>query len=336
MLFGTVSCIDLIEIEGGEFKPIVMLSGSFSDVDEVQTFFLSYSAPINGQAFQPFEGAVLNIKSLEGDSFMLNEKEPGVHVFNGQAELDKQYFIEIYFQGELLARSSIESVPEEVLLDSLSFEETYEKYTNVNGLPRNLKTITSYGNANINVAEDNLYLRYGELETIFMLPEITSKVFPPAKNCYIYNYDLNPELELFEIEKGTENVILKSRLFRKIINYEFAYVMSVKASLISYNKSSFDFWKELETLYNQTGQITDKVPAQFGGNIESFQDQLVKGQFSVVSKSEDIIFITRSDLEYKPLKLCGEVGGPYPPRPPSTCFECLSHEGATKDLPDYW
>ena len=336
ILIVSISCIEIIEIETDKHTPVIVFSGTFSDIEEVQDFFLQYSAPLNGQSFESFTEAEVYIKSEDGDSFLLTEIEPGKYSFFGKAEVGKRYFVEIYKESNLLARSEVESVPTNFPLDSLSFEETFESYTNSDGNVRNLKTISIYGNTSSVESAQDYYLRFGEIETVFLLPEIDTKTFPPEKNCYIYNYDISPELELFELKEGDMDLNIKSKIFAKPINYEFAYVMSIKASLISYTEESFEYWKELETLYNQSGQITDKVPAQFRGNIKNYGNQKIIGNFSVVSKSEDLIFIARSDLDYKPLKLCGEVGGPYPNNVVSACYECLLHEGSTTLIPEYW
>lgn len=330
-------CIEEIKLDGGDYEKLIVINGSISDSDESNYINVSYTVPFENQNFDKAIDIKLIIISDSGDRETLEVVENGKFLYKGKAENGKKYALEIYDSSDnLLGISEYEGLPASFPMDSLSFEESLKTYTNSEGNNRSLWTIDYFGHASQNFVEDDLYLRFGNFETVFFLPEITLKTFPPPIDCYIYNYDLQPKFELFEIKKASENINLKSLLLSKPITYEFAYIYSLKADLISMNQSSFEYWKQLETLYNQNGNITDKVPAQFKGNIKTSTTQNILGNFSVIRKSSKVVFTRRTDLVYKPLKLCGEVGGPYPYKPSDLCYYCLAHIGASKMAPSYW
>ncbi len=334
--FLLIACIEQIEFRPDEEIKIVIIDGLLTDQDTLQKVSIQYSATIGSVAFSPYSDALVYITDNAGNRNLLDEIEPGIYAFEGKAEVGIEYFLEVYRGNVLIASSSMEATPPPFALDSISFEEKLLSYTNVDGNPRNLWSVEFYGHASTAKADTDFYLRFGDLETIFMLPEIITKTFPPPITCYIYNYENKPIIDPIKIEKGAENVNIKTKILSKQTTYDFAYLYSTKATLYSMSRESYEFWNQVSVLFNQTGNITDQLPAQFNGNITAEADIPITGNFSVVSTTSDFVMVRRSDLFRPPIKVCGENGGPYPNPVPDVCNICLIHPNSTAQFPSYW
>jgi hypothetical protein len=102
------------------------------------------------------------------------------------------------------------------------------------------------------------------------------------------------------------------------------------------NRPYYEYWKEIEEVYTQDGNINNPPPARIRTNLKVENRAPVIGFFAITSASSDVVFIRKSDLTTSILLKCGTLGGPLPFPIPDECNECLLIEGSSTDRPDYW
>ena len=109
-------------------------------------------------------------------------------------------------------------------------------------------------------------------------------------------------------------------------------MLAIKVDVLSYNEEQFRYWENIKAVFDQTGNITDRLPARISGGLTSNNEAEILGNFSVVGQSEKVIFLRNPDVERNVKPVCGIPG--FQPRPlPDECCQCLSREGASLEKP---
>lgn len=332
-----LGCIEPYDFEADEVTKVIIVDAELSDSLFLQSIKLSYLNNVTQQQFQGIEGATIFVEDDLGNEVQFFESTEGVYVAPFEVNRDRKYRLDIDIVNGGRIFSDFESVPPPIKMDSVVFEEKKESFVNDDGKNRTINVVKAYGVANISDNEEDLFLRFGNIETIFLFEERKKMVtFPPPKACYVYNKGLVPEVNVFEVKANSNNVAVKSHLFTKPIGWEFGSVTSIKADLISMNRSNYEYWKNIEKVYSQDGNINNPPPARIGTNLSVENRPPVLGLFSLTSISSDVVFVAKSDLGSSILLRCGSAGAPFPSPYPDECNECLLIEGATTLRPVYW
>ena len=334
--FLVYGCIESYDFEVSDVERIIIVDAELSDTLSIQQIKLSYQNKLDDQQFNGVANAKVYVEDNQGNEFQFIEISTGVYEAFFGADRDKTYrlMIEVDKGGKIM--SDFEGLPPPVEIDSLVFEELRESFVNEDGKNKTINVVKAYGVASISGNEEDLFIRFGNIETVFLFGERPTVTFPPPKTCYVYNKDVVPEIGVFEVKVASKGVEIKSLLFTKPINWEFGTVFSVKANLISMNRTYYEYWKEIEEVYTQDGNINNPPPARIGTNLTVENRPPVVGFFAMTSTSSELVFIRKTDLTTSILLTCGSLGGPFPFPYPDECNNCLLIEGSTTIRPDYW
>jgi len=331
-----LGCIEPYDFEANEVDKTIVVDAELSDSLFLQNIKISYLKKVGGQQFEGVSSATVMVEDDAGNEFLFQETDPGIYVSFFEAHRERKYRLNIDILNGGRITSDFEGLPPPIEIDSIAYEELEESFVNEDGKNRTLNVVKAYGIAGIPNNEEDLFLRFGNIETVFLFAERKKVTFPPPKTCFVYNLDIASEINVFEIKANSMDVAVRSLLFSKPINWEFGTVFSIKTDLISMNKPHFEYWKEIEQVYTQDGNINNPPPARIRTNLKVEDRPPVIGFFGMTSISSDVIFIRKTDLNTSILLRCGSLGGPYPNPYPDECNQCLLIEGASTTKPEYW
>ncbi|MEM9544471.1 MAG: DUF4249 domain-containing protein [Bacteroidota bacterium] len=334
LLFAT--CIEPYDFEADVVDQAIVVDAELSDSLYTQEIKISYLNRVGSQQFEGVPNARVLVEDDLGEEFTFEESTPGVYRALFGADRARKYRLNIAIPNGGRITSDFQGVPPPIQIDSVTFDELKESFVNEDGKNRTINVIKAYGVANITNNEQDLYLRFGNIETVFLFAERKTVTFPPPKTCFVYNKDIVPEIGVFEVKANSDDVAVRSLLFTKPVSWEFGTVFSIKADLISMDRPHFDYWKEIELIYSQDGNINNPPPARIRSNLSVENRPPVIGYFGMTSISSDVVFIRKADLNTPIILRCGSLGGPFPWPYPEECNECLFINGATTSRPEYW
>ncbi len=329
-------CIEPYDFEANEVDKTIVVDAELSDSLFNQIIKISYQNVVSSQQFVGVSNATVVVEDDLGNEAFFLESTPGQYESFFKADRERTYRLSIEIENGGRITSEFEGLPPPVKMDSIAFEELQESFVNEDGKNRTINVVKAYGIANITNNEQDLYLRFGNLETVFLFPERKTVSFPPPISCFVYNKDIVPEIGVFEIKANSNDVSLKSLLFTKPISWEFGTVFSIKVDLISMRRPHFEYWKEIEKVYSQDGNINNPPPSRIRTNLKVEDRPPVVGYFGMTSTSSEVIFIRKTDLTSSILLRCGSLGGPFPFPYPDECNNCLIIDGASTERPVYW
>lgn len=333
LIFG---CIEPYDFDANDVDKTIVVDAELSDSLHNQSIKLSYQNRVENQQYNGVSNASVIIEDDLGSESVFFESSPGVYESFFGADRERTYRLKIDVENGGRITSDFEKIPPPTKIDSIVFEELQESFVNEDGKNKTISVVKAYGQATFSDNEEDLFVRFGNIETVFLFEERKTVTFPPPKNCFIYNKDLVTEIGVFEINANSKNAEVKSLLFTKPINWQFGSVFSVKADLISMTRPHYEYWKEIEQVYSQDGNINNPPPARIRTNLSVENRPPVIGFFAMISTSSDVVFIRKSDLTTSIIAICGNPGGPFPFPYPEECNQCLLIEGSSVDRPDYW
>lgn len=333
LIFG---CIEPYDFEANVVDRTIVVDAELSDSLQNQSIKLSYQNKVDNQQFIGVSNATVIIEDDLGNKFVFFETSSGIYESFFGADRERTYRLKIDVENGGSIISDYEGLPPTVKIDSIVYEELKESFVNEDGKNRTINVVKAYGQVTFSDNATDLFVRFGNIETVFLFEERKTVTFPPPKNCFIYNKDLVPEIGVFEIKEKSKDVAVRSLLFTKPISWEFGTVFSIKADLISMTRPHFEYWKEIEQVYSQDGNINNPPPARIRTNLSVENRPPVIGYFAMISTSSDVAFIRKSDLTTSILARCGNPGSPFPFPYPDECNQCLLIEGASIERPDYW
>jgi len=331
-----VGCIEPYDFDVNAVERIIVVDAELSDSLFIQNIKLSYQNEIDNQQFIGVSNATVVVEDDLGNESTFLESSPGIYESSFIADRDRMYKLKIDIENGEKITSDFESVPLPINIDSIGFEELEESFVNEDGKNKTINVVKTFGFANFSDNKEDLFIRFGNIETVFLFTERKMTSFPAPKSCYVYNKDIVPEIATFEIKANSVDVNVKSLLFTKPISWELGSVFSVKANLISMTRPHYEYWQEIEQVYSQDGNINNAPPARIRTNLTVEDGPPVIGYFALTSISTDVIFIRKTDLMTPFLTRCGNLGGPFPFPFPDECESCLLIDGASTIRPDYW
>jgi hypothetical protein len=334
MLVTMWGCIEQIEFPVEQSKRIVVVDGTFSDLEEEQVIKLSFSIDLNLQIFEPVSGASVRVEEEGGTFIQFNETEGGFYTAMAQAIPGKKYRLNAILPDGNRVTSRFQSVKPSFPVNNVEIVDTIANFINESGKRITLRSIECYAQSQGPAPDEDLFLRY-DLETVWQLTEIPCSPFHTPKSCYIYDTDIAFDINLIELVPGTGDLDFETFIFRKNIDEAFGEVYSMKVDLLSYNEEEYRYWETLQNLFEQSGSITDILPARLPSLIETEGNDEVLGYFAVVGKTSYVQFIRNANFATHVNPYCGVPG--FPPFPfPRQCCNCLAEPGGSVVKPDYW
>ena len=334
--FLVLGCIEPYDFDANDVVRTIVVDAELSDSLYNQVIKLSFQNKVDNQQFNGVSDATVFVEDDLGNKTQFLESDPGIYIAFFEPNRERSYRLAVDINNGGSISSDFETLPPPIQIDSISVEELKETFVNDDGKNRTLNVIKAYGHSTINNNEEDLFLRFGNIETVFQFTERKTVTFPPPITCFIYNKDIVPEINVFEVPAKSASASVKALLFTKPINWEFGTVYSIKANLISMQENYYNYWKEIESVYSQDGNINNSPPSRIGTNLKVENRPPVVGYFSLISARSDVAFIRKTDLSTSILLRCGSLGGPFPNPYPDECESCLLIDGARTVRPDYW
>ncbi len=334
LIFSLSACIEQIELPIEDVETSIVIDGTFSDVEERQLIKISKSVALNRQVFDPLENAFVSVESDDGQVITFAERNPGIYTAEGKAEREKKYRLKVILSDGREVTSRYQGVPPSFNVDSISIKDTISNYLNESGKRVTVRSIEGTAHASENGVAEDLFLRY-DLETVWFVSEVVCSPFVPAKSCYVYDKDLAYDITLLEVEKNPNPIQFETFVFRREIDEAFGLVFSIKLDLLSYNEREYLYWETVKEVFDQSGNVTDILPARLYSDLITDDGSEIFGNFAVVGKSSFVKFIRNADFATHVNPYCGVPGFTPWPRP-DACCNCLLIPGASTEKPGYW
>lgn len=333
-VFILTGCVDQIEFGDNQNLDELVVSGVFTNKDEVQKINLSYTLDIKSQIPRPLSGAKLGVESENGERIEFFEQTEGQYLGLGFAKKGERYRMYATLPDGRNIKSNFQSVPDSFPIIDIQTVDTLFTFVNGSGQNVRQRTLEFYAEAGANIIDHDFYLRY-QPSTVYQVLETVCSPFHTVKRCFIYDDQAPEEVDLIILNEQASPARIQSKVYSRRIDYQFAEVFALDLALYSYNKSEFEYWERLKLLFDQSGNITDAQPARLTGNITADDGSEILGQFAVVGKSRAIKLVRNDGFSPSVLPFCGYAGNrPWPL--PDECCNCLGLEGAVTVKPDYW
>jgi len=330
------SCIDPLPQESGEVPKVVVIDGQFSDRLGPQNIRLSEAVELNSQVPIPISNAQVEVISDLGETIRFLEKsdDKGNYEIESQAVDGREYMLHITLSDGSEISSAFQSVPPSLPIDTLKMEDDLVSFVDESGRSRTRWILDFSVGSSLDRVEQDYFIRY-DLETVWQLTEVQCSPLHTIKICYIYDRNIAFDIELLEIPQSDNPISFEQKVYQRFIDEAIGEVMAVKVDVISYNEEQYRYWEKIQSVFSQTGNITDQLPARVNSNFSSTNDISVAGQFSVVGQSEKVLFVRNADVELNVNPVCGAPG--FRPWPlPRECCSCGLREGASTAKPYYW
>ena len=328
------ACIDEISLQTEQEDPIFVIDGVFTNQLEKQKVKVATSIDLNSQIENPVSGATIMIEDNNGNTLSLLEESEGVYTVEAQAIPGRQYRLSGILPDGTAFSSNFQEVPPSFPIDTVHVVDTLVQFVDDSGKTRRLRALDFYAAGMENGLDQDMYLRLSST-TVYQVMEIVCSPFGSPKTCYFYNDQRPLDVNIFQVNATTGPVQYHSLVYRRQINYHFGEVFALDLSLYAYNKAEYTYWEQLQSLFDQEGNITDVIPARITGNLTGSDGTEIQGQWAVVGATNRIRFVRNSDFATQQYPLCGLPGlRPYPL--PGACCNCLSLAGAVLEKPDYW
>lgn len=354
VFFGIQSCVEKIEFElDRPEKERLIVSGTLTDLDEVQVVFLSETtsnarkplvADEDKKIFtlndlpRPITGARVNLVSSEaGVIWTYQERKPGRYELEGfqPPREGLEYYLEIFI-GERVYRSRPQRMPETIGSDKLSY--TFERARLEDNPEAALISIQSEVTLPDQVGD--YYLRWAVDEAYFWdLTFFPNPFNTPPPPCYVFEIS-DPERitlvngDLLNKPGGKSTQVVAKRL----VDQSFLSRHYFNVRQLSIDKEAFEYWTKVRELVNNTGSVFDTPPAPIRGNLFNANDpeEVVLGYFEVAKAKVSRIYTVRGDVPYFLEEICTYVPGKRATEYKPTCLSCNAFPNSTTQLPDWW
>jgi len=330
----SVSCIDQIEFDTQDHDELVVVDGLFTNKLEQQVIKLSYSINLNSQVNVPLTGAMVQVLNDAEEVIDFVEVEAGRYTAYSQAQNGQSYKLRGLLPDGRNISTNFQTVPDSFPISNVSVIDTLVTFVNESGRTVRSRSLEFYANSQVDSLLQNRYLRFSS-ETAYQVTETVCSPFHTTKTCYFYNDQKPLNINLIEVPASEIEIGFSSLVYRRDIDYTIAEIFGLNLSLYSYNAEQYQYWQNLKQIFDQSGNITDALPARIKGNIIADDGSEVIGQFAVVGKSNKVKLIRSSDFRTAVFPYCGFPGNR--PRPlPDECCNCLLFNDAKVLRPSYW
>lgn len=299
--------------------------------------------------------ASLCVETDDGQKLTGISKGDGVYsVLTGVLNSDRQYRLRISLDGEEYESSFLyPSITPEI--DSLSVtKEGPGKPVFINVSTHDTEGKSTYyqwSYKEIWEYHTELFANAGTLNGVFMNFDQRSQ----NNTYYCWARNSSNSLLLGSSERLSQNIISQKRLLEIPSDHDklsILYYVLVEQKQI--RKETYDYYINLQKNVEQTGGIFSSIPSEIKGNIicTTNPDISLIGYVEVATTTIKSFFLPTSAGLYEPSKgdcsnkiipVSEWTGGMPPPiyvlgesYAPSSCVDCRSIHGGTKNKPDFW
>lgn len=343
------SCVEKIDFPLNRGVEKLIVAGQINNLNETQFIYLSETTsanrePLNSGGFfvlndlpRPLRGASVNVISSDGDVISFPETKPGQYEFETSLGLKSgvEYHVEISFNGRTYS-SEPESISSVLGVDKLSY--IFER-----GIFKDQPEtafISIISETQLPEQVGDYYLRWDVDEVYFWdLTFFPNPFNTPPPLCFVFDYP-DPERitllngDLLNRPGGTSSQVLAERIVDE--SFLSRHYFNVRQTSIS--KSSYEYWRKVRELVNNTGSVFDTPPAPIRGNIRNVNDpdEVVLGNFEVANVKITRIYTTRGDVPFFIPEVCTYSPTRRLDDYPKTCLRCSEFENNANDYPVWW
>jgi len=294
MHFGCVEPYNPPAIE--ELVDLMVVDGFIDASSNAADVRLSRATPLSETgAGTPEQFAAVAIEDDEGNSFPLNEVEPGKYVLShGDFSFSKKYRVVIVSQNSKNYHSDFIELTRTPSIDSVNWKPGFQH-----------RGIDIHVNTHDDLRKTQYYQWTFEETWEYTASYPTSfrikngVVLPIEEDLYhCWSSDASTEILVGSTVQLSADVIREFRLLSipvPSLRLSYRYSMLVKQRALS--KEAYDFYFQLKKTTESLGGLFDPMPAQVLGNMHSDNpDEPVLGYFSGGETAENRIFIALTDL----------------------------------------
>lgn len=343
------SCVEKIDFPLNRGVEKLIVSGQINNLDESQFVYLSETTSedreplLSGKYFvlndlpRPVSGALVVLISDRGERWTYRMVNPGKYELAGFSGMEAgvAYHIEIAVEGRSY-RSDPEVFTEVIGTDNLSY--TFDRGIFQNQPETAFITIQTAVTLPEQVGD--YYLRWDVDEAYYW--DLT--FFPNPFNtgpgdCYVFDFP-DPERitllngDLLNRPGGISTQIVAERIVDQ--SFLSRHYFNIRQTSIS--KTSYDYWRKIRELVNNTGSVFDTPPAPINGNIKNVNnsDEVVLGYFEVANVNVTRIYTTRADVPFFIEEVCTYSPTRRLDDYPITCLRCSEFKNSTTVTPPWW
>ncbi len=329
------ACIDPYDTIENLNSSEIIVDAEISDRNEIHKIVISRSEPVGSQLVNGVTGAIVKLISDDSEEIEFSDVGSGMYTFSGQLNVEKDYRIMVKLQDGRNINSEFQKFPAPFSADSISVISEYVRIQKPNGSLSLQDVVSFFIHATKSSLTLDYYLRF-DVETVFLVNEVVCSPFIAPKSCYVYNYRSDFKINLLHVKPSLNPISIKQNVFDKVLDYEMGGAFSVKTEVISYQPDNYTYWQQFKSLYDQSGSISDLIPAKINGNL-SISGGNVLGLFSLVRKTDVSRVIRRGESGIRSVEpYCGTPGFFEPWPRPSECCNCLLFPKSTIQKPEYW
>lgn len=343
------SCVEKIDFPLNRGVEKLIVSGQINNLNEPQYVYLSETTSadreplLSGNYFvlndlpRPVSGALVILKSDRGENWTYRMTDPGKYELAnfGGLESGVAYFIDIAVEGRSY-RSEPEVFTEVIGTDNLSYSFDRGIFQN----QPETAFISIQTEVTLPEQVGGYYLRWDVDEAYYW--DLT--FFPNPFNrgpgdCYVFDFP-DPERitllngDLLNRPGGVSTQIVAERIIDQ--SFLSRHYFNIRQTSIS--KASYDYWRKVRELVNNTGSVFDTPPAPIKGNVRNVEvaDEVVLGYFEVANVNVTRIYTTRADVPFFIEEVCTYSPTRRLDDYPITCLRCSEFKNSTTVTPPWW
>lgn len=336
ILFFSTACLTEIQFDYSDEEAVV-ISGVITNSMDERTIFVNHSKGIEAEVSKiNATGAIYKNGELDVELIPLREGELVAPIWF-KVEEGATYHVEITTKDQQIYQSIPQIVPQRMRTDSLAFilSQKQKGFNNL-GVPINIWLVDVYAYINIPAQSQDRYYKWHIDESWSFESE--------QATCYLRkSVKENPVTVISskEVEKG----LIPIRIASVELDQSFFYKHYFNAYLHSIDEASFDYYRKVHRLTNNTGSLYDEIPAPIKGNIflSKGKTETVVGNIEFSLSDTLRLPIENEDIEIQLFNVC-KTGSPCPPPPPPpepippcVCRNCVALFGIGSLVkPIYW
>jgi hypothetical protein len=335
------SCVTPVDIPTGYTSIDLVITGQVSTLTDRNTVQLGVTTKsVNAQ--KPILNALVLLFDENGNSlqYVPEPELPGSYRLEGfSAEPGKTYYLEVVTPDGGVYRSEPETVP----LTSNEFEISHDfeerELVDYEGTVGTSHYVNVFVDATFTAPEDPRYVKYNVEETYLLRPTDFPDPFNAIPDDCFITQNADPQrivvIDRREIQSNSiKHLLVASRIADQ--SFHTRHYLTVYQSTVT--AASYEYWRKLNVLANQTGSIFDVPPAIVTGNVynTNYPEIRVNGFFQAVNQKFKRFFILRGDLPNFLPPYCEYDPNRYYYDYPSECIDCLRPRNSTLKRPDWF
>lgn len=304
LVFACTQCVDPIDIDIDDPKPLLVVDGLISNQPGPYTVKLSQSSPINSFEFTQVSQAEVIIEAENGEQEVLREDTTGIYktaVGGIQGVEGKRYRLKINLANGNQYTSDWELLKAAPPIDSIYFR--YEAQQTARGLQQGAAIFLDASDPE---SLTQFYRWEWESTWLFVAPLSSGLKFlgndevefvPHNEVCW--NTGISQNIHVASSVGNATDAIAEFPLsFIPGYGLELRSRYSLLVKQFALTEKEFLYWRGIKEANENSGSLYDTQPQSSTGNISNINDpgEPVLGYFSVSGQTEKRIFIERFDL----------------------------------------